>query len=592
MKKITKRLSALGLTGMMLLSMAACGGESSDSASADTSTESQQTSETAAQTGSEAAAVVADVPTITFYPRDANLTSGVVGGFKGEYFASRGFNLDVWAYSDEKTNAILASGDLPDVMFIPETSLDIMIENGMLLNLDEYLDDIPHLAANEEIDVALNYVREFKSAGTGGVYGIPTSVGDNFAKYKYVDATERNAVKLNWEIYEEIGAPEINDFEDLIDVMEQMQEAHPADEDGNVYYGTVLNNGSDSNYWACMTMWYRFQGYLENQLPYLLETNMVDGTYSSILSRDSLYYQGLKWYNEVNSRGLMDPDSINNDRATQKTKVDSGYAQVPSGYLPGWANTFLEYYIPGTKIYYNASSTYGDARYMIGINAKTENLEACLAFLDMLSDADAYLNIMSGPEGEFWYVDENGDAYFTDEGLAYLQETGGADLSGAVISNGEELGLWNTPFIVNNGSATSFGDGKGGIRTAAVGGWTELNEISIDNDVFRAWQETTGQNTWKEWLEAENAFFSESPLDDVASFTTQPDDLMQLTVDAIREKVTAASWQMVYASSEEEFEALWDQMVADCEGLGAQEIIDWRLEDLENAKTIRDSLAN
>lgn len=59
---------------------------------------------------------------------------------KADYFASRGFNVEVWAYSDEKTNAILASGDMPDIMYIPAKNVDDMIESGMLLNLDDYLD--------------------------------------------------------------------------------------------------------------------------------------------------------------------------------------------------------------------------------------------------------------------------------------------------------------------------------------------------------------------------------------------------------------------------------------------------------------------
>ena len=155
-------------------------------------------------------------------------------------------------------------------------------------------------------------------------------------------------------------------------------------------------------------MWYRMQGYLEQELPYLLEENMVDGTVESILSEDSMYYQGLKWYNSAYKRGLIDPDSISNDRATQKPKVDNGYAITPSGYLPGWANTYMPYYVPGTKIYYNYTNTYGDSNYVIGINAKTENLEACLNFIDMLADPDAYLWIRSGPAGEIWDVDENG----------------------------------------------------------------------------------------------------------------------------------------------------------------------------------------
>ena len=65
---------------------------------------------------------------------------------------------------------------------------------------------------------------------------------------------------------------------------------------------------------------------------------------------------------------------------------------------------------------------------------------------------------------------------------------------------------------------------------------------------------------------------------------------MQLMIDAIKDKITTASWKMVYASSDSEFDSLWDQMVNDCNGLDANSIIEWRLADLENAKKVRDSL--
>lgn len=573
MKKISRRnfmriMGAAAAAG----ALTACGGSNDTAASGSVP---QDTSE--------------GIHTITFYPSAANVSSGTVGGYKGDYFASRGFNLEVWAYSDEKTNAILASGDLPDVMFIPEASRDVMIQSGMLLKLDDYLEKMPHLMAYPQASEALNYVRKFKSADTGSVYGIPTSIGDNFNKYKYLDSTERNAVKLRWSTYEKIGAPAINSMDDLLDVMEQMMAAEPTAEDGTLNYGTILNNGSDTNYWACMTMWFRMQGYLENQLPYLLECNMPEGTYTSILSKDSMYYKGLKWYNEAYKRGLIDPDSVSNDRPTQKVKVDGGYAMIPSGYLPGWAPTYLEYYVPGTKIYYKPGNSYGDVRYMIGINAKTQNIDACLAYLDMLADPDAYLVITSGPEGEFWTTDGNGNAFLTDAAIEHLN-SGHGDFTGFTLSNGETLELWNTPFIVWNGAMSSYKDGEGNARCCYTTVWTETNEISADSENFRNWQKTTGYENWQEWLAAENAYYSSSPLDNVFNFTSLPDDSMQLTIDAIRDKVTTASWKMVYAASDAEFDSLWDQMLKDCEGLGAQTVIDWRCADIENAIAIRDSL--
>lgn len=585
MKRGTTRLLCTALAGVMLFSMTGCGGSKNGVTEA-ANTEASKAEMKATEAGGGTAAADGTVPTITFYPSAANLSSGLVGGYKGDYFASRGFALDVWAYSDEKTNAILASGDLPDVMFIPENSLDIMIESGMLLNLDEYLDDMPHLNMYEPMESAINYIREYKSAGTGSVYGLTTNVGDNFARYKTIDSTERNAVKLHWDVYEEIGAPEMNSMDDVLDVMEQMMKAHPTAEDGTPFYGTVLNNGSDSTFWANMVMWYRMQGYAEKQLPYLLETNMAEGTYASILSEDSMYYKGLKWYNEAYRRGLMDPESINNDRPTQKIKVDDGYTMIPSGYLPGWAPTYYEYYIPGTKVYYNYTSTYGDSRFMIGINANTKNKEACLAFLDMMCDPDAFLAISAGPEGEFWEVDDNGVAALTEAGRKHLDSTGTGDTTNFTLSTGEQMELWNTPWVVANGALTSYKDSDGNQLCCTTTGWPEVDAVASQNDSFRKWQEVTGKNSWKEWLESKNAYYNNPDMEDVNSFTSNPDDMMKLTIDAIKDKVVNASWQMVYAEDDATFQSLWDKLISDCEGLGAQEIIDWRLDDLQKAAAI------
>lgn len=587
MKRTAKRLVSAALAGLMVLSTAGCGNSKNGAAEAakteGTATEGTTVEGAATEAADSSATASGKIPTITFYPSAANLSSGLVGGFKGEYFASRGFALDVWAYSDEKTNAILASGDLPDVMFIPESSLDIMIESGMLLNLDEYLDDMPNLQAYEPMETALNYIREYKSAGTGSVYGLTTDIGDNFARYKTIDSTERNALKLRWDVYEEIGAPEIKSMDDVLDVMEQMLKAHPVSEDGTPFYGTVLNNGSDSNYWANMVMWYRMQGYSEVQLPYLLEANMAEGAYDSILSKDSMYYKGLKWYNEAYRRGLMDPESINNDRPTQKIKVDEGYAMIPSGYLPGWAPKYYEYYVPGTKVYYNYTSTYGKSQFMIGINANTKNLDACLAFLDMMCDPEAFLNISTGPEGEFWEADENGVVSLTEAGKKHLETIGKGDNTSFTLSTGEELELWNTPWVIANGALTKYKDKDGNQLCCTTTGWPEVDAVASQKEEFQRWQKVTGYDNWKEWLNKENAYYSNPDMEDVNSFTSNPDDMMKLTIDAIKDKVVNASWQMVYAEDEAAFDSLWDKMVSDCEGLGAQEIIDWRLEDLKKA---------
>ena len=61
---------------------------------------------------------------------------------------------------------------------------------------------------------------------------------------------------------------------------------------------------------------------------------------------------------------------------------------------------------------------------------------------------------------------------------------------------------------------------------------------------------------------------------------------MQLILSSLKDIVVTASWNMVYADTDAEFDALWDKMVADCQELNAQSVIDWRLADIENAKKL------
>ena len=143
-KRSLKRLLALLLTSVLALSMTACSNGGDDTVGTTTAAGTEKT--TAAGTDAAAdtsTAASGELTTITLYPAAGNISSGVIGGWKGEYFASLGLQVEVWAYSDEKTNAILASGDLPDIMYVPEVNRDDMIQSGMLLKLDDYLDQMP-----------------------------------------------------------------------------------------------------------------------------------------------------------------------------------------------------------------------------------------------------------------------------------------------------------------------------------------------------------------------------------------------------------------------------------------------------------------
>lgn len=526
--------------------------------------------------------------TVTVYPPDATVASGNPPSYINRWFNEMGLDVQVWAYSAEKTNAILASGDLPDVMYVTYKDLQTMIESNMILNLEEHLEKMPHVTADPVIMTAINYVRQFRSAGTNQLWAIPALIN---VQAESTD-TGRNAVKVRWDVYHAIGAPEVKDVYDLIPLMKQMMEYMPTAEDGTKTWGTCLNSGTDSLYWRSIELWYKWHGYEMDNLQFLLETDMFNGKYTSILEagRESMYYKGLKFFNTCYREGVLDPDSINNDRNTQKAKVETSNAiMIPAGSTPGWQWNYLPIHLEGQKLYAeNWGSPYGGDMFFV-INPKTTNIDACLKFIDTMADADFYYRIYNGTEDMgMWYTGEDGYVYPTERGFDRVvnptEENG-------LFTTGEEPNMWlDRPVRSFTHSLSYIGpDGPRQARGMAL--WTEIAEALNQSEKNTQWMERFGFKNFTELLKAEDAYMLTSPLTSVASFCNPVDEWTQLTLDALRDVMVTGSWKMVYAENDEEFEAIWDQMMKDCNDLGGADIVSTRLDDLAKAKEIKDSLS-
>lgn len=525
--------------------------------------------------------------TVTVYPPDATVTSGTPPSYINKYFTDEGLDVQVWAYSPEKTNAILASGDLPDVMYVTYKDLQTMIEGNMIMNLEEHLEKLPHVTADPVMMTAVNYVRQFRSAGTNQLWALPALVNVQAED----DDTGRNAVKVRWDVFYAIGAPEIDDVYDLIPVMKQMMEYMPVAEDGTKTWGTCLNSGTDSLYWRSIELWYKWHGLEMDNLQYLLETDMINAKYTSILDagRDSMYYKGLKFYNTAYRAGVLDPDSINNDRNTQKAKVETSHAiMIPAGSTPGWT-AYRPIQVGQQGLYAeNWGSPYGGDMFFV-INPKTEHLDACLKFIDMMADADLYYTIYHGTEEMgLWYYGEDGLVYPTELGINQTVNPTG---EGRFFSTGEKFDMWLDRPVRSFTHALSYIGPDGPRHARDMAEWPEIKALLNATEENAQWVERYGFDTFTNLLKATDDYMLTSPLTNVASFCNPVDEWTQLSLDALRDVMVTGSWKMVYCESDEEFEAIWDQMMKDCEELGGKDIVAARLEDLENAKAIKDSLS-
>lgn len=592
-KKMSKRLVAICIAAATVMaSLSGCGQTDSKESSQSSTQQKEQEATSAVNEATESSEeLVVDkskLPTLTLFGADAGVAGGLVEGFRGDYFAENGFNLEVWSYSPEKLTAIVNSGDLPDIMFIKKgENLDALIENELIINFDDYLDKLPNLFTKnnaEEQKTAVDTFRGYNSNGTGALYGIPLNVGPFNDVYGF-DKASGASVMLNWDIYEEIGAPEINDYWGLLDVMEQMMKAHPEAEDGTKIWGTTMDAGYDMTYWGCMWTWLWYQGYHYNFLPYMISLNLKNDEAEYIFSKDSKYYEGVKWYNEAYRRGLFNPDDINTDRATQIKKVDSGYAMVGLGTVSGYAPIYYPYYIPGTNVY--AKSTEANFSNVIVVNAETEYLDECLEFVNMWIDPDTFLELEYGTSGvsTLWY-EEDGVAHLTEEFKAHL--AAGNPINSFKMSDGTEFTFFNTQFGGGAGVYTSYVDEDGNPLQGSIAKWPEYIEVtSTDNPTLEAWKKTMGYDSMTELLEDKGAFFGDADYNYYRAYLNDPtEDAMKLQISSLNDIVVNGCWKCVYAETEAEFDALWDQMVADAEAGGAKEIYDWKVADIAQAKEI------
>ena len=569
-----KKIISMFLMLTMIVSLAACGNDAPVSKETSSVKESVEaaTSETTVKED-----VKKDPVSISLFPANGNLTSGTVGGWLGEVFADNGIILDVWAYSADKFNAILASGDLPDVMFFNATKCDInaIIESGFLLDLTEYMDQLPAVQNSDEMTTAINFEKQYIATAGDGLYLLPTKVGALASKLN----TGGCALMLNWELYEQIGTPEITCLEDTIDVFKQMQAAWPVSDTGIKTYAMHLYGGADKGYFAAASNVLSISGYGKDQLKYFLVSNLLTDEFEYILEDDGIYKYALQYYNTLYKEGLLDPDSITYDRTTVVKMVEEGSTLAGWPCVPAYEkqNFFPVYYdgmyMPDSSGY----AAYGSNNY-IGISSKCKNIDTALALLNMFADPDQCFVIKTGPEGELWEFDASGVPVLTEKGTAYFIRGEEVDI------NGEKFANFNTPLIVNTGVDTSYG------KQYSANGWAESLAATNNSETANKWKAFYGAEDVKELLGKD---YGTPDFDkDLDKFVQAPSDEQEVLFAAAQDIIITASWKMVYAETEAEFEKIWDDAVAECEALGIKELVEWRRGVLAEALEVKAALAN
>jgi multiple sugar transport system substrate-binding protein/putative aldouronate transport system substrate-binding protein len=521
--------------------------------------------------GSSSSGKDGDPVTLTVFSQLANY-SGVQSGWIADILLEK-FNviLNIVPDLNGTLQTRMESGDLGDIVVFGDngTQYQNAIDAGLLYdwNEDDLLEEYgPYIKEN------MSHALEYNASYSGGTtYGFGHSVAtssENLQNFFYT-------WDIRWDLYKEIGYPEVNELEDLIDVFKQMKEVCPTDENGNPTYAASLWPDWDGD----MVMYVKstataYYGYDE------LGIGLYDpstGNYYDCLAEDGPYLRALRFYNQLYQNGLLDPDSMTATYDTMSEKVQSGGVFFSIfDYAGSLIYNTEEHVAQGkrmcsltptnaTPIVYGMDVLGGNRLWCIG--AKTEYPELCMEVINWLATPEGYMTMLYGPQGVCWDYDEDGYTYFTEFGKTCQLDKDGtsmADVGYSGTFHDGELQINNITWANDAVNPDSNGE------TFNWKNW-KSNLTEAESDIEQDWRDFTGCDSVQEYMASGN--YNVSPASTFVGSTK--DEEFQTKWTQTTNCITTNSWNAIYANSDEEFDQIVDKMITEANSYYYQECLEW-----------------
>lgn len=580
-----KKILALLMTAAMTVSLAACGNSSAPAASsepaapaADEAADAADT--TAAEDTADTAAAEDEVDlsdiipdetvTLDVYDQLANYSGEQIGWFGQIMLEKFNVKLNIIPENDGVFETRMESGNLGDIVIWGNDGDEYLqaVEKGMLFdwNEDDLLDEYgPYIKEN------MPFALEKNTNLSGGVtYGIGFDVAVS------ADDTQDAMYTwdLRWDLYKELGYPEIKNLDDMVEVLAQMKEICPTDDNGKTTYGVSLFNDWDGD----MVMFVKstataYYGYDEFGVGlYDPETQ----TYHPCLEENGPYLTALKFYNTLYQRGLLDPDS-----QTQK------YDGMVEDYQNGTA--FLNVFNFLGSAMYNSDAHAADGKAMYPcppaearpiiygqnvyggnrpwtIGAKTEYPELCMAILNWLATPEGRMTFEYGPKDVCWYYGEDGKTYFTELGRTAKLDPK-TEMSGGYSGTFEDgnFKMNNTTWALDTQNPDSNGE------TYNYRKWASFT-TEPGSDIEADWREFTGCVTPDERLKQTDYIVSPGT---TYSGGVRSDEL-QVVWNQVTTCIKDNSWKAIYANTDAEFDQIVADMIAQADEYGYDQCVEFQ----------------
>lgn len=480
-----------------------------------------------------------------------------------------------------------AAGDLGDLILTNADNgrLQNLVKAGLVMDMTDLLADAESI---HQYDMAIENANSLVEED--GIYAIPSAVSSNAPTEPGESLEPTFGAYVRWDAYKAAGYPEIKDLDGLLDVLKQMQEAVPTSDSGKPTYALSFFKDWDGNMMNNAKQPTCYYGY--DELGFVLAK--ADGSdYQDITDSDSMYMKVLEFFYKANQMGLVDPESTTQNYDTMYSKYQDG--QILFAFWPwlGQAayNTpqhkeegkgFMLADIDNMQIFSYGCTPNGDVKNCIMIGSKAEDPQRLVDFIDWLYSPEGIMASASqtgstcGPEGLTWEM---------QDGQPVLTEFGKKALYGEDVSVPEEWGggTWKDGVSQLNYTSVSKKDinpVNGVVYDFSM--WDSVlaeNTTALDTD----WQEKMGAKTTMEFLQANDKIIV-AP----GSGFAAPEEDSQITTlrGQCKATIVDTSWQMIFASDDEQFESLQKQMQDTLEGLDYQTVLDY---DMDLAKQQNDA---
>ena len=503
--------------------------------------------------------------TIDIYDEAANY-HGIQTGWFGKVIKDR-FNLELNIIAPQVAGSSIyatraAEGNLGDLIIMDKNTFKECVGAGLIKDIG---DKLPELENLKPYKLQIDTFNTNLGAAEGVYYGIPDQMTDT-SPVTLTAEMVYSSPQVRWDLYKAAGSPKVENLDGLLDLLAKIHEIHPTNDAGDPAYPISLwpdwdnnDNMSGPANVVQLTTWYgdKVKGSA------ILKP---DNTFTKITDKTAGYYMITKFINKAYQMGLVDPESFEQDWNSVCSKISAGQIDlIWYNWEIGFWNSqermnngtaFQVIPLEDGLFYGDADSYYGSTRaWGVGSKVEGEKYDRVMELIDWLASPEGLAFQHCGIEGFTYEVNEKGkynqinDNALMDN-LPVPEEFGG----GGYQDGNNAINQWLCASICTN-PATG--------ETYDVKFWETYKEKNM-TDMKREWMAHFDAENSVDWMKKNGKLLASPNVSVALEVDTNDITLIRNDINKVLCKYT---WQMFAAETDEDFEALWDKMDKEMEGL-------------------------